>query len=127
MLKPVVPKFCPDLCSRLKDIAEKQVPTKLEQIVHSCERAPYSQEDAKKSIGQPANPRARVPRRMSIVLEATKRGNKLSKSPRVAQEGARELRAEKTAAIAKKEHTSQESAGLLRGHQTACRAMSGQH
>ena len=33
MLKPLVPRFCPDLYDRLKDIAEKQVPTKLKPIV----------------------------------------------------------------------------------------------
>ena len=33
MLKPPVPKFCPDLSARLKDIAEKQVPVKLKPIV----------------------------------------------------------------------------------------------
>ena len=33
MLKPLVPKFCPDLLARLKDIAEKQVPAKLKPIV----------------------------------------------------------------------------------------------
>ena len=33
MLKPLVPKFRNDLCSRLKDVAEKQVPAKLRPIV----------------------------------------------------------------------------------------------
>ena len=33
MLKPLVPKFPPDLPVRLKDIAEKQVPTNLKPIV----------------------------------------------------------------------------------------------
>ena len=33
MLKPLVPKFCPDLSARLKDIAEKQVPVKVKPIV----------------------------------------------------------------------------------------------
>ena len=33
MLKHLVPKFCPDLSVRLKDIAEKQVPAKLKPIV----------------------------------------------------------------------------------------------
>ena len=32
MLKPLVPKFRPDLFTRLKDIAEKQVPVKLKPI-----------------------------------------------------------------------------------------------
>ena len=33
MLKPLVPKIRPDLSARLKDIAEKQVPAKLNPIV----------------------------------------------------------------------------------------------
>ena len=33
MLKPLVPKFCPDLYARLRDIAEKQAPVKLKQMV----------------------------------------------------------------------------------------------
>ena len=33
ILKPLVPKFRPDLCASLKDIAEKQVPAKLKPIV----------------------------------------------------------------------------------------------
>ena len=33
MLKPLVPKFRPDLFVRLKDIAEKQIPAKLKPIV----------------------------------------------------------------------------------------------
>ena len=33
MLKPLVPKFRPDLLARLKDMAEKQVPAKLKPIV----------------------------------------------------------------------------------------------
>ena len=33
MLKPLVPKFRPDLRVRLKDIAEKQVPARLKPIV----------------------------------------------------------------------------------------------
>ena len=33
MLKPIVPKFRPDLSVRLKDIAEKQGPAKLKPIV----------------------------------------------------------------------------------------------
>ena len=33
MLKILVPKFRPDLSTRLKDIAEKQVPAKLKPIV----------------------------------------------------------------------------------------------
>ena len=32
MLKPLVPKFRLDLCARLKDIAEKQIPAKLKPI-----------------------------------------------------------------------------------------------
>ena len=33
MLKPLVPKFRPNLSARLKDIAQKQVPAKLKPIV----------------------------------------------------------------------------------------------
>ena len=33
MLKPLVPKFRPDLSARSKDIAEKQVPVRLKPIV----------------------------------------------------------------------------------------------
>ena len=33
MLKPLVPKFGPDLSARLKDIVEKQVPARLKPIV----------------------------------------------------------------------------------------------
>ena len=33
MLKPLVPKFRPDLSAHIKDIAEKQVPAKLKPIV----------------------------------------------------------------------------------------------
>ena len=33
MLKPLVPKFRPDLSAHLRDIAEKQVPAKLKPIV----------------------------------------------------------------------------------------------
>ena len=33
ILKPLVPKFRPDLSARLKDISEKQVPAKLKPIV----------------------------------------------------------------------------------------------
>ena len=36
MLKPHVPKFRPDLFTRLKDIAEKQVPATLKLIVGKC-------------------------------------------------------------------------------------------
>ena len=38
-MKPLAPKFCPDLFIRLKDIAEKQVPAKLKPIVavHKCQ------------------------------------------------------------------------------------------
>ena len=35
MLKPLVPKFRPDLLARFKDIAEKQVPAKLKPIIVS--------------------------------------------------------------------------------------------
>ena len=35
MLKPLLPKFRPDLSTRLKHIAEKQVPAKLKPIVTS--------------------------------------------------------------------------------------------
>ena len=35
MLKTFVPKFCPDLSVGLKDIAEKQVPTRLKLMVGS--------------------------------------------------------------------------------------------
>ena len=31
-LKPIVPRFCPDLSALLRDIAEKQVPAKLKPI-----------------------------------------------------------------------------------------------
>ena len=33
MLKPIVPKFTPDLCDRLKYITEKCVPEQLKPIV----------------------------------------------------------------------------------------------
>ena len=33
MLKPIEPKFRPDLSARLRDIAEKQIPAKLKPIV----------------------------------------------------------------------------------------------
>ena len=33
MLKPLVPKFLPNLSAQLADIAEKQVPAKLKRIV----------------------------------------------------------------------------------------------
>ena len=33
MLKPLVPKFCPDQSARLKDIAKKQIPAKLKPMV----------------------------------------------------------------------------------------------
>ena len=33
ILKPLVSNFCPDLFTRLRDIAEKQVPAKLKPIV----------------------------------------------------------------------------------------------
>ena len=33
MLKPLVPKFRPDVFARFKDIAEKQVPARLKPIV----------------------------------------------------------------------------------------------
>ena len=36
ILKPLVPKFRPDLSARLKDIAEKRVPAKLKPIVCRC-------------------------------------------------------------------------------------------
>ena len=36
MLKPLVPKFRPELSVRLKDIAEAQVPAKLKPIVVSA-------------------------------------------------------------------------------------------
>ena len=42
ILKPVVPKFCPDLCARLRDIAEKQVHVSLKPIVGApIKDAPY--------------------------------------------------------------------------------------
>ena len=41
MMKPLVPKFRPDLSARLKDIAEKQVPVKLKPIVGSSPSAPH--------------------------------------------------------------------------------------
>ena len=43
ILKPLVPKFRPDLLARLKDTAEKQVPAKLKPIVGGqklCYEAP---------------------------------------------------------------------------------------
>ena len=46
MLKPLVPKFRPDLSARLKDIAENQVPAKLKPIVGIIH-----QEDAEQAGG----------------------------------------------------------------------------
>ena len=40
MLKALVPKFRPDISARLKDIAEKQVPTRLKPIVDVCSKVP---------------------------------------------------------------------------------------
>ena len=37
MLKPIMPKFRPDLYARLRDMADKQVPAKLKPIVNRCE------------------------------------------------------------------------------------------
>ena len=56
-LKPIVPKFCPHLSVRLKDIAEKQVPTKLKPIEESRRSAvpPLSQ------LPSVATRRARAP------------------------------------------------------------------
>ena len=42
MLKPLVPKFRPDQPVRLKDIAEKQVPAKLKQILGTVNNIHYS-------------------------------------------------------------------------------------
>ena len=40
MLKPLVPKFCPDIFVRLRDVAEKQVPAKLKPIVNNENSVP---------------------------------------------------------------------------------------
>ena len=42
MLKPLAPKFRPDLCASLKDIAEKQVPVKLKPKVGSKNAPPFA-------------------------------------------------------------------------------------